>query len=208
VGVVASLLLFAALSPLLVDLVLSIPLGIVGGLWLILGAFVIIAGVQMLASRILDVRKSLVIGLSIPIGMSAAIYPEVFAVFPEFLQPLTNSTLALGTTTAMFLNAIFRIGIKQSAEISIARTDDPGTRIEAFLRRQGGLWAARSFVIDKAIFSLAQVVELIHDCRGDSDDIRVLAEFDEYNLRLSITHSGEPLDFPRRRPTLLNVIEN
>lgn len=203
---IALLLCVGALSPVLVDVVLAIPAPITGAVWLALGAYVIIGGIGIMTSRVLDVRKSLIIGLSMPIGLSAKVYPEVYATLPTILQPLTGSTLVLGTVSAVLLNAIFRIGVSQSAVLTLQPSDNGRDRIESFMRQQGGLWAARVSVVDKVTFSLVQLHELIRDHRPDADGVVIRVEFDEYNLRVAVSHGGAPLDFPTRRPSPREIV--
>lgn len=206
VYVVAIMLVVGGLSPILIDLVLAVPPSITGAVWLVLGAYVIIGGITIMTSRVLDVRKSLIIGLSMPIGLSAKVYPEVYATLPTFLQPLTSSTLVLGTMSAVVLNALFRIGVSQSATLALALTDNGREGIETFMRQQGGLWAARVSVIEKVTFSLVQLHELIRDHRPDAGEVLVRLEFDEYKLRVAVTYAGAPINFPTRRPSPRDIV--
>lgn len=204
--VVAAMLVVLGFSPLLLELILQVPRPVTGAIWLILGAYVLIGGLQITTSRILDVRRGLVIGLALPIGLSAKVYPEVFASLPEMLRPLTDSTLVLGTVTAIALNAIFRLGVRQRAETVLDDAGSDAASIQGFMKRQGGLWAARPEVIDRATFALAQLAELMRDSRPDAKEIRIAAEFDEFNLRLYVRYQGEPLVFPTRRPSPRQIV--
>jgi len=196
----------AALSPLVVTAITTIPTTVIGATWLLLGGFIIVAGVEIITSRLLDTRRSIVIGLALPIGLSAQLFPAVYADLPAVLKPLAGSTLALGTVSALVLNAIFRIGVRRRATLVVeAAAYDPDA-ITAFLARQGAQWAARREVISKANFALLQLLELIRDHRAQTGRIGVAAVFDEFNLRIEATYSGAPIVFPQKRPTARELV--
>lgn len=206
VWVIAGFLVLLGISPMAMVLILSVPAPVTGALWLVLGSYVLVGGVSVMTSRILDTRKALVIGLSLPIGLSAQIYPEVYAALPAWLHPITSHTLVLGTLSAVFLNALFRIGVARRAELVLTGDAPDGPQIQRFMKRQGGAWAARADVIEKATFTLAQLLEYIRATRGAEARVGVVAEFDEFNLRVMVTHSGAGLDFPQRRPTPRQIV--
>ncbi len=206
IWVIAGALLVAGLSPAAMSLLLSIPEPVIGAAWMVMGAHVFVSGMVVMTSRIIDVRKALVIGLSLPIGLSAQIYPEVYAGLPEVLHPLTTQTLVLGTLSAIVLNAVFRIGIAQRVALTLDGRAPDAPILRAFMRQQGGAWAARADVIDKATFTLAQLVEMLRNARGDDARLEVLAEFDEFSLRISVTHPGPALEFPTRRPSPREIV--
>lgn len=198
---VSAILGLAALSPLLVDVVIAIPDGVMGATWLLLGGFIIIGALEMVTSRLLDARRSIVIGLALPIGLSAELFPDFYESLPQVVKPIAGSMLALGTMTALVLNAIFRIGIRRQARLVVGASGFDPTAVAAFLARQGGIWAARREIVNRATFALVQLLELIRDHRSPRGNIDVLATFDEFNLRIEATYAGAPAELPTRRPS-------
>ena len=200
---VSAILALAALSPLLVDVVIAIPDGVIGATWLLLGGFIIIGALEMVTSRLLDARRSIVIGLALPIGLifSAELFPDFYASLPQVVKPIAGSMLALGTMTALVLNAIFRIGIRRQARLVVDASGFDPTAVAAFLARQGGIWAARREIVSRATFALVQLLELIRDHRSPRGNIDVLATFDEFNLRIEATYDGAQAELPTRRPS-------
>jgi hypothetical protein len=73
-----------------------------------------INGVQIIASRVIDARRTLVIGAGILSFLLVAVFPRTFAGAPAWLQPIVGSPLVLATIIALALILIFRIGIKRS----------------------------------------------------------------------------------------------
>jgi xanthine permease XanP len=199
------ILLLLALSPAAASAFTSVPDPVVGASLFFSSAFIFINGLQMITARMLDARKTFVIGFSFAMAVIAESYREVFAQLPVLLQPIFGSSLMIGTTSAVVLNLIMRIGIRQreAREIEIdARYRDA---VEQFLTEQGGHWAARLDVVNRAIFGAVQVLEVIGK---PSERVEIEASFDEYNLDLRIRYAGAPLVIPDQAPDLLQVRES
>ena len=79
-----------------------------------------ISGVQIISTRVIDARRTLVIGMGILTFLLVAMFPRTFADAPYWLQPIVSSPLVLATIVALTLNLLFRIGIKRSVEMRIA----------------------------------------------------------------------------------------
>ena len=72
-----------------------------------------ISGMQIISSRVLDGRRTLVIGMGMMAFFVVSVYPAAFAGVPHWLQPLVTSPLVLATLVALFLNLVFRLGIRR-----------------------------------------------------------------------------------------------
>jgi xanthine permease XanP len=200
IGVVFAVL---ALVPGAAVVFTTIPAPVVGAAFFFTAAFVFTAGLQMITARMLDSRKTIVIGLSFGAAAMADIYHGVFATAPAFLQPVLGDALVLGTSCGVLLNLITRIGIRQLASLRL----DPGhinrEAVEKFLAEQGARWAARRDVINRATFGVVQLLELLGEVPGG---IELEARFDEFNLDLRVRYSGSPLVFPDRRPNAREIM--
>ena len=74
-------------------------------------SFIIINGMQVINSRLLDARRTLVIALSILAGVAIEVFPTIAAAAPKGLAPVIGSSLVLSTLTALAHNLLFRIGV-------------------------------------------------------------------------------------------------
>lgn len=193
--VIGVVLIVLAFSPAVGAAFTTVPAPVVGASLFFSSAFIFIQGLQMITARMLDARKTFVIGLSFAMAALADAYRDVFAHLPLVLQPIFGSPLMIGTTAAIVLNLIMRIGIRQRETTRI----ELGTRyreaVEEFLTEQGGRWAARREVVSRAIFGAVQVLEVIGVRHAELE-----ASFDEYNLDVRIRYEGAPLVFPERPP--------
>jgi NCS2 family nucleobase:cation symporter-2 len=201
--VIGAMLLVLALNPAVASAFATIPAPVVGASLFFSSAFIFISGLQMITARMLDSRKTFVIGLSFAMAALADAYREVFAHLPVVLQPIFGSPLMIGTTCAVVLNLIMRIGIRQRETTRINLGSDYREAVEDFLTEQGGRWAARREVVSRAIFGAVQVLEVIGGMHAELE-----ASFDEYNLDVRIRYEGTPLAIPDRPPDAKELMES
>jgi xanthine permease XanP len=177
------------------------PRPVVGAVLLFAACFILVNGLQIITSRLLDARKTFVIGLSFMLGLAVDLYPGFFSALPEGVRPLVSSSLVLGTLSALLLNAIFRLGVRRVGTLHVTPgAYDPG-KIEDFMEAHGAAWGARRDVIDRARFNLAQSIETIVEGCDPEGPLTVQASFDEFNLDLRVSYPGAPLELPEVRPS-------
>src|SRR5947207_1873398 len=90
----------------------AMPLPVMGAALFFTAAFVFTSGLQMITARMLDARKTLVIGFSFAMSVMADIYNETFMSAPAVFQPILGNSLVLGTVCAVSLNMIMRLGVR------------------------------------------------------------------------------------------------
>jgi len=181
----------------------AMPLPVMGAALFFTAAFVFTSGLQMITARMLDARKTIVIGFSFAMAVVADVYQEALMGVPIALQPIFGNSLVLGTVCAVLLNLIMRIGIRQRVSIKLAPGGINREAVEQFLSEQGARWAARRDIIQRAIFGVVQVLEVVGDPPGG---IEVEASFDEFNLDVRIRYAGAPLTIPERKPTPREIV--
>jgi xanthine permease XanP len=204
--VIAGMFLGLAFLPKAAALFAIMPRPVLGATLLFSAAFVFINGLQIITSRMLDIRKTLVIGLSFMVGLSVDLYPAFFTALPAGAHPFVSSSLVLGTVTALLLNLAFRAGVRRTQTLSVEPGPVDSERITDFMEAQGATWGARRDIIDRASFNLAQSIETIVDGCAPEGPLEIQASFDEFNLDLRVSYDGAPLDLPERRPTNEEII--
>ena len=181
----------------------AMPPPVMGAALFFTAAFVFTSGLQMMTARMLDARKTLVIGFSFAMAVVADLYHEALMAVPIVLQPIFGNSLVLGTVCAVVLNLIMRIGVRQRVSIKLGPGGINREAVEQFLSEQGGRWAARRDVVRRAIFGVVQVLEVVGDPRGG---VEVEASFDEFNLDVRIRYVGALLTIPERKPTPKEIL--
>jgi xanthine permease XanP len=170
---------------------------VLGAMLVFTSLFVFTNGQQKITARMLDPRKTVVIGFSFAMAVMADVYRDVFATMPPALQPLFGNSLVLGTTCAVVLNLVMRIGVRQRETLTLEPAGNRGQEAAQFLTEQGARWAARRDIVERARFCLLQALEVLGDPPGG---VEIEASFDEFNLDLRIHYAGAPLAMPQRAP--------
>ena len=204
---IATIFVLLAFVPKLAAVLASMPRSIMVAALLFSMVSVIIQGIQIMSSRLLDARRSLTIALAIVAGSAVDIFPAIAQATP-LAGPLVGSSLVLATVIALGLNLLFRLGVKEKVRLTIAgEVTDPET-IESFFVERGRAWGARPEVIGRAIFGVQQLAETIFENCAPQGPIAIDASFDEFNLDVRVHYQGELLELPDSRPTDQEIRES
>ena len=202
---ISGMLLVLATMPVAAGVFLAVPSSVSGALQLFLAAFVLTSGLQMITARMLDARRTIVIGVSFAMAVMADIYRDAFTTLPQGLQPVFGNSVVLGTACAVLLNLIMRIGVRKRESLHLESGPLDREDVEQFLVEQGGRWAARPEVVSRATFGLVQVLELISSRPGG---VEIEASFDEFSLEIRVRHAGAPVALPEHRPSRREIIDS
>jgi NCS2 family nucleobase:cation symporter-2 len=198
---IAGILFVLAFVPSLGLLFYNMPRPVAGAALVFSSTFIIINGLEIMTSRLLDARKTLVIGLALVFGLAVEMYPGLLQILPQGARVALGSSLVLGTLIGLGLNVLFRIGLRKNVAITVQPEAVGSDLLAAFMDKQGAAWGARREVIERAKFNLEQSVETIFSSGVASGPLRVEASFDEFKLDLRVSYSGPPLELPEKRPS-------
>lgn len=198
---VAGILFLLAFVPALGLLFYNMPRPVAGAALVFSSTFIIINGLEIMTSRLLDARKTLVIGLALVFGLAVEMYPGLLQVLPEGARAALGTSLVLGTLVGLGLNVLFRIGLRRNVAITVQPEAVGSDALAVFMDRQGAAWGARREVIERAKFNLEQSIETIVSSGVASGPLQVEAAFDEFKLDLRVSYRGLPLELPERRPS-------
>lgn len=204
---IGAIVLALAFLPKFTAMLVATPTPVVAGALIFIGCFILIGGMQIITSRMLDARKSLVIGLSVSAALTVLMFPSVAAQAPSWFRPLLGSALVTGTVLAFGLNLLFRLGVQQRISLTLDPSADYPRAIEDFFTQRGKAWGARPDIIRRVIFGVTQLAEaVIENCNPDGP-LLIEASFDEFNLDVHVSYAGELLELPQSRPTEREVRE-
>jgi xanthine permease XanP len=156
---------------------------------------------QIIMSRMMDARKTFVVGTSLILGLSADMIPQVYEGIHGWLQPIFSSSLALGSVSALCLNLILRIGISKKKEMTLNPGEENSTLIFDFMEKQGGAWGARHEVIFNAASAINELMETVTAFNLTSNPVHVTVAFDELNLDVTVNYSGKPPQLLDKKPS-------
>ena len=168
-------------------------------------SFVMINGLQIMTSRLLDARRTLIISLSVIAATAVELFPSIAASSPPMIRSVVGSSLVLGTMTALVLNLLFRIGIRKSAKLEIEGPVFDPDMVQDFFQTQGAKWAARPDIIKRAAYGTIQLIDAVAADYLREGPITIEATFDEFNLDVRIIYAGEEMRFPDVRPSFEQI---
>ena len=190
-----AMLLAAAFTPKFVALVMMVPAPVVGAIMTYTAAHIIVAGMELVQSRMYSERRMLTIGLAVLAGLTPLVLPGYFTKAPPLVAPILESTLAMGAMVAISLNLLFRIGIAQQATMLIPRDGRGHEPAGEFLDNMGKTWGARRDVVQRAKQASSEVIE-IASALDPTGQIQLEARYDELNLFVTVGYEGAKLEFP------------
>lgn len=198
---IGGLLIILAFCPKLASIFVIMPTPIMGATLVFAVSFMILAGIQIMMSRMIDARKTFVIGFSIIFGLSVDFAPALYKDAPYWIKPLFSSSLSLATVSAVFLNLFFRIGISKNKIFDLHTGEDSSEKVFEIMEKQGGAWGARKEPILNAAISISEFMELANYIELKNPLINVEIKFDEFNLEAYIKYHGKPFEISKTRPT-------
>jgi len=195
------ILILLAFLPKLAAIFVIMPTPVMGASLVFSASFMVLAGIQIMSSRMIDARKTFVIGTSIVFGLSVDFIPGLYHNLPGPIQPFFQSSLSLATLCAIILNIFMRIGIAKSARIELVPGVDSSEKVFTFMQRQGCLWGAMPDVVSRAAAAINETLESAASASIAQGPLQVSVSFDEFNIDVEITYPGTPMIFPDTKPS-------
>lgn len=173
--------------------------------------FIMVTGIQITTSRLLDVRRAVVIGASLTFGLTLSFFPIIRGSAGDFFKPLLSSPLASSALCAVFLTLIFRLGIKQKINKTFIIGELVKNNAFNWLMREGEHWGAPQYVIEKTHESLdhaGTLIRLTNTPPGlKGKEANISFHYDEYQLNTIIFHPGKPVDLLNTPTKFKNNVE-
>jgi NCS2 family nucleobase:cation symporter-2 len=203
IAVPAGLLIIAlAFFPKIAAAFAVVPAPVMGAVLIYVTCFMILGGLQLMTSRMLDVRRTFVLGMSMVFGLSVDMVPGLYQRVPALLQPIFSSELALATVLVITLNLLFRIGVAKTQTLEIAAdANNLHETVTTFMEERGAAWGMRKEVEERAAET---IYELLLTIRGNqvNSPLTLRVRFDELNLSADVEYAGPRVPLPDAPPTL------
>jgi len=198
---IAGMLVLAAFQPTFVGVLTIMPPPVMAAAMLFTAVFIMIGGIQIISTRVLDSRRTIVIGAGMMSFFAVSVFPRAFAGVPQWAQPLTTSPLVLATLVALSLNLLFRIGIRRSMSLTLHADAVVAEDVERFIERAGGGWGARRDVITRVEWAVQQALDALVQHGRIVGPFELSISYDEFDIDVRIAYEGVTLELPERPPT-------
>jgi xanthine permease XanP len=205
--VIAAILALAAFQPTIVAVLAVMPPPVMASALLFTAVFIMISGVQIISTRVLDSRRTLVVGMGMMAFFVVSVFPSAFAGVPQWAQPPVSSPLVLATVVALLLNLVFRLGIRREVAMAVDPTAPDYEEVGNFVQRNAAIWGARRDVVTRVEFVVQQAAEAIVEYCRPSGSIEVEIGYDEFDIDVTMTYSGKPLELTGQLPTQDEILE-
>jgi xanthine permease XanP len=193
--------LLLACTPKLAAVFLAFPPAVVGGTLLFAACLNLAGGLRVMSTGGLDSRKTFIIGVSLLLGLSHAVYPDYFHQLPHWADLLTSSVLSIATITAILLNLIFRPGSRRRAVLAVAEGESPLPSLEQWARQQGRQWGVGAETLDRAATAVKEALELLQSRRLSEGPVKVTLSYDALDFVADLAYRGSlPKPPPPGRP--------
>ena len=196
----AAICLVLACFPRAAALMSLVPEPVIAAILLHAGGLMLVNGMQVATSRMLDTRKSLAVGIALVTALGVETVPRISELVPNGLRPLISAT-ALGTLVAIVLNGLLRIGVRRKVALTVPATGPAADAIFDFASAAGASWGARRDVINQTASLLAWCLDSIVASELAEGPITVTLGFDELRIDVALTYPGRPMTLSDTPPT-------
>jgi len=203
---ISAILAMLAFQPIVIGFFTIMPRAVMASVLLFTAVFIIVGGFNIISSRILDARRTLVVGMGLLTFIFVTVAPTAFTGVPAWAQPLVTSPLVLATLVALALNGIFRLGIRRTVEMTIEPKTVDYSTIERFIEQSAGMWGARRDIMSRASFAAHQTVEAVIEHCSPRGPIKLRASYDEFDVDLDVLYLGTELEFPDQPPSRQEIM--
>lgn len=102
---IAAILMALGLFPVVGGLVRALPQSVLGGATIVMFGTVAVAGIRILAGVHMNRRSSIIVAVSLGLGLGVTFVPDILRALPELLRNTLSSGIATGGLCALILNA-------------------------------------------------------------------------------------------------------
>lgn len=205
----AGLLLLLAFMPFVARALTLIPTAVIGAVEVYAAAYLVVSGIELIASRAMDTRGIFMVGLAFVMGMGVMFIPDLGHELPQAISFIAGNGIVVAGITAILLNLAFRMGSSQRTSQSLHDAESPSglsERIVEFVESSGAAWGARHDAIRRAAQAAIEAVEALH-ATGTRRATEIRGRFDEFNLDIEILHDGPPMILEQSAQACANLLD-
>jgi xanthine permease XanP len=193
--------LFLSLVPRFSLLILTVPQPVMGAVLVFLSCSLMISGVSIMSSRLLDTRKTFTLGIAFAFAVATPALARAGGMLPYWMAPVVVSPLLASALVGILLNPVLRLGIRQQVELKIPAGGLPQEDVAKFVTQAGAAWGARRDVIEQAQGPIAECLDTLVDAGLADGPARLTLGFNELQLDARISWRGAPLVLSTTPPT-------
>src|ERR1700723_1100902 len=191
-----------AFVPKLAAVLAAMPAPVMGAMLIYSACFIVIGGLQLLTSRMLDARRIFAVGIAFIFGLSVDISPDLYSHVPNLLRPVFSSSVGFATVLVIPLSLFFRVGVASKIKFQLPRAPGAATAIHFTMEEQGAAWGMPSGEAIPAKQAVNEVVNSASVLNPGLTQLDVTLSFNELRLEAVIEYEGVPLEIVKSAPTI------
>jgi xanthine permease XanP len=197
---IAGWLVMLSCLPKFSGLIVNMPRPVMAAALFFNGALMFVAGIQIVASRPITLRASLVVGFSILAAISVPIFPDFYKSLPGWMHQFTSSVISMAVVVSVPLNAIFLLGTWRYGQLRLGTEATPLTArsFDDFFDKQAQEWKVP---VDDATRVRSVVhVALEHVAANASGPVEIRVGSDTFDITVTMSYTGNLPALPDARP--------
>ncbi|HEY5778619.1 MAG TPA: solute carrier family 23 protein [Terrimicrobiaceae bacterium] len=197
---IAGWLVLLACFPKFASLIVSMPRPVMAAALFFNGSLMFVAGIQIVASRPITLRASLIVGFSILTALSIMIFPEFYKSLPAWTHQFTASEITVAVIVSVALNAIFLLGTWRYSQLRLGDDQTPLTAetFDDFFVKQAKEWKIPEEDVKRVRSVVDEAIEQVSANAQGPVEIRVGS--DNFDVSVSLKYVGNLPALPDARP--------
>src|SRR5215467_7128972 len=184
------IIIVLAFFPRLAAVFAGMPMPVMGAMLIYSACFIVLGGLQLLTSRMLDSRRIFAVGVSLIFGLSVEVSPQVYQFTPEALRPIFSSSTSLATILLVSLSLLFRMGVSKERRFVFHPGTESVDRIHDVMEEQGAVWGMRREVERRAEHAVHEVMATVMRLNPFLRSADIIQDFDELKLEAAVEYNG------------------
>ena len=159
-----------------------------------------VAGIQLIVSRPITLRATLIVGLSLLSALSVLFFPEFYKSLPSWTRQITGSEITVGVVVSTGLNALFLLGTWRYGQLRLGADGTPLTAasFNSFFGQQASEWNIPAGDVRHVREVVDQAIE--HVAAKTQGPVRIQVGSDSFDIRVTLNYTGNLPNFPDARP--------
>jgi xanthine permease XanP len=197
---IAGWLVTLSCLPQFASLIVNMPRPVMAAALFFNGALMFVAGIQLVVSRPITLRATLIIGLSLLSALSVLFFPEFYKSLPSWTGQFTGSEITVAVVVSTALNALFLLGTWRYGQLRLGADGTPLTAasFNSFFDQQASEWNIPAADARRVREVVDQAIE--HVAAKTQGPVRIQVGSDSFDIRVTLNYTGNLPNLPDARP--------
>jgi len=197
---IAGWLVALSCLPQFASLIVNMPRPVMAAALFFNGSLMFVAGIQLVVSRPITLRATLIIGLSLLSALSVLFFPEFYKSLPSWTRQFTGSEITVAVVVSTALNALFLLGTWRYGQLRLGADGTPLTAasFDSFFNQQASEWKIPAADVQRVREVVDQAIE--HVAAKTQGPVRIQVGSDSFDIRVTLNYTGNLPNLPDARP--------